>query len=108
MKASNRSDMIVCPQCGNEFSVYAIKYQGEDPHETNEGYSLCSDKCMIDYLQMRRTQRTTCKSKWSFDDSHIGKTYTGNVINEKIIKRPPGLKRDDWYKFAGQIIKFLK
>lgn len=44
-------DLIECPICGNEFSVYAIKFQGYDPHETNTGQPLCSTTCYANYLE---------------------------------------------------------
>lgn len=41
----------VCPQCGDQFSVYAIKFAGLDPHETDDGELMCSDRCMIEHLE---------------------------------------------------------
>ena len=45
---------------------------------------------------------------WSFDDRGIGKKRSnGSVLCSRIIPRPKGLTRDDWYRHASMVARLL-
>ena len=45
---------------------------------------------------------------YSFDDGRIGKVKQGeSVLSEAVIKRPMNLKRDVWYRHAGEVCEVL-
>lgn len=46
-------------------------------------------------------------SAFSFDDYGFGITYSGNVLDVRLIDRPPGLTAAHWYTFASQLARVL-
>ena len=46
--------------------------------------------------------------RYSFDDIHIGRMRKGaRCLEVNDVKRPEGISRNDWYKFAGEICVLL-
>lgn len=51
--------------------------------------------------------KKTKTRKFSFDDNSIGHTIDNHKLINRIIDRPTGFPRGEWYKFAGQVCKLL-